>query len=130
MKPRALLFAAAGLALIGGLYFVSPKHGPNDLQTITPTGVASGHESYSLIVRKNKLAEGPAVLRVVKGDKVTIRIDSDVGEELHLHGYDLMVDLKPNVQSQFEFIADRSGRFEYELERSGIELGTMEVLPR
>ncbi len=50
------------------------------------------------------------------GDKVTILVISDVAEELHVHGYDLFLELIPGEEVDLEFIADLPGVWEVELE--------------
>jgi FtsP/CotA-like multicopper oxidase with cupredoxin domain len=95
-----------------------------------PEPVPAPTRSVSLVVRGGALAEGPATLQVTQGDTVAIRIVSDAAEQLHLHGYDLALDLEPGRPASLLFVADRTGRFEYELEHAQREIGVLEVRPR
>lgn len=52
------------------------------------------------------------------GDVVTLSIDSDVIEEIHLHGYDIFADVLPGETTTVTFTADTPGRFEIEFETS------------
>ena len=52
------------------------------------------------------------------GDVVTLTIDSDVAEEIHLHGYDIFADVVPGETTTMTFTADTPGRFEIEFETS------------
>ncbi|MCW2902655.1 MAG: hypothetical protein JWO67_4920 [Streptosporangiaceae bacterium] len=56
---------------------------------------------------------------VRRGQVVRIVITSDAAEELHLHGYDLELELKPGVTGVLRFVSDHPGVFEAELHRSG-----------
>lgn len=53
------------------------------------------------------------------GSTVTIRIDADVADHVHLHGYDVLADVGPASQAEIMFTADVPGVFEIELEDSG-----------
>lgn len=52
------------------------------------------------------------------GDVVTLTIDSDVTEEVHLHGYEIFADVVPGETTTVTFTADTPGRFEIEFETS------------
>ena len=64
---------------------------------------------------------------VATGTIFTIRVFSDVADELHVHGYDLFYELAPGVPVEVSFIADTPGIFEAELETSHILLFEIEV---
>ena len=81
-------------------------------------------------VRGGKLTAGPARVVLKAGDDVVLNVLSDRDDELHLHGYDLSMDLKAGQSARLSFRAEHSGRFEAELHRSHLQLGTLEVLPR
>lgn len=61
------------------------------------------------------------------GSVVTLRVTSDVADHVHLHGYDLMIELVPGTASELTFEATIPGVFEVELEDRGILLGNLEV---
>ena len=52
------------------------------------------------------------------GDVVTLTVDSDVPEEIHVHGYDIFADVMPDATTTMTFTADTPGRFEIEFELS------------
>jgi glucose/arabinose dehydrogenase len=64
---------------------------------------------------------------VALGSEVTISVTADVADELHLHGYDLFVDLSPGVAGEITFVAEIPGVFEAELEAAGIPVVELEV---
>lgn len=90
---------------------------------------ATGHE-FAIVVRHGKRVSGAAILRVQQGDEVTLHVTTDSADEFHLHGYNLLVKLRPNETATLHFIAKLSGRFTYELHKSDLELGALEVYPR
>lgn len=53
------------------------------------------------------------------GSTVELVLTSDVDEELHLHGYDISVDVVAGETNRVRFVADIPGVFEAELEQSG-----------
>ena len=61
------------------------------------------------------------------GDVVTLTVDSDVVEEIHLHGYDIFLDVAPDEVTTLTFTADTPGRFEIEFESSGIFIAELVV---
>lgn len=154
MNGKAMLFLVVGVVLTAGLFVFFKREVPaptvaeapvvpvaavslpiqpvlaEPIVTVPPSPTVSAAREFQLTVKGKKLIAGPEVLSVTEGDQVVIVITSDVVEELHLHGYDKSLDLKPNVPGRLAFVADRSGRFEYELEKSRVELGALEVQPK
>ena len=66
---------------------------------------------------------------VARGRIVVIRVTSDVADEVHLHGYDLSADVAPGAPATIRFTADAPGRFEIELENTGVQIAELEVRP-
>jgi len=87
-------------------------------------------KTLDVVVRNGRRVSEPAVLKVKQGDEVTLRVTSDAPDEMHLHGYDRHLKLVPGKTAVLEFNAKLSGRFTYELHKSGLELGAVEVYPR
>ena len=92
--------------------------------------LSRGATAVDLVIQQGRLVSGPGVIRVRQGDSLTLRIRCDLPEEFHLHGYDRKVMLDPATTATLQLIADHSGRFDFELEKSGTELGALEVAPR
>ncbi len=57
---------------------------------------------------------GLAVLRFKKGDRITLVWETDETTELHLHGYDIDLNLEAGHSARMEFDADFTGRFALE----------------
>ena len=94
--------------------------------TVTsPTTVPAGRVvDYSF---RGGSVTGEGRVTVKLGDQLTIRVVSDVAEEVHVHTFDLMVDLEPDAPGRITFTADIPGVHEVELERSHLRLFSLEV---
>jgi len=64
---------------------------------------------------------------VKEGTSVTLEVTSDVADEVHVHGYDLMQDVTPGAPATITFDATIPGVFEVELEELGRQLLTLQV---
>jgi heme/copper-type cytochrome/quinol oxidase subunit 2 len=64
-----------------------------------------------------------------KGDQVRLKVQSDVADEIHVHGYDVKKDVEAGGSVQFDFKATIEGRFEIELENAGTQIANLEVSP-
>ena len=85
---------------------------------------------FDIVVQQGKRVSGPGVLKVQQGEDVTLHITTDSADEFHLHGYNLLVQLRPHQTATLHFVAKLAGRFTYELHKSDLELGALEVYPR
>lgn len=65
--------------------------------------------------------------RVPVGETVTLRVTSDVADHVHLHGYDVLVDVAAGETAELTFDATIPGVFEAELEDARIPLVELEV---
>ena len=61
------------------------------------------------------------------GSTVGVIVEADVEEQVHIHGYDLLVDVGPGNPVDLSFLADSPGTFEIELEQSGRFLFEIQV---
>jgi len=66
---------------------------------------------------------------VKQGRKVKLVVTSALADHVHLHGYDLMVDVAPGAPGTIDFTAAAPGRFEIELEDRGLPIADLEVRP-
>jgi heme/copper-type cytochrome/quinol oxidase subunit 2 len=94
----------------------------------TTTAEAERRE-LRVTVRDARPVGGVQHLTVSKGEEVKVRVESDVADEIHVHGYDLMVDVAAGGEAEIEFQATIVGRFEVELEERGTPIGELEVRP-
>ncbi len=68
-------------------------------------------KTVELVVRNRKLVGGQKVFRVTEGDTVILRWRVDKPAEIHLHGYNLKVVVKPGKPAELTFKAKAAGRF-------------------
>lgn len=142
MNKNALLFLGLAAAILVGLFYglrgAQPTSAPSPAAVATaPVVIAqpatvevAKPQLFELVVAKGKLVSGPPTIQVREGDEVQLQITSDQADELHMHGYDLHLSLKPNTPATLTFKAEHSGRFDYELHHAHTELGTLEVQPQ
>jgi len=91
---------------------------------------AAQSNTLDIVVKGGRRISDQAILKVKKGEDVTLRITSDVADEFHLHGYNLHVVLLPDKMATLKFTAKLTGRFPFEFHKSGLELGALEVFPQ
>ena len=142
----------AGLAALAVAFFVlSPGETKNDTagtatEPSPATSTAGGYEpatttaapaaarqpQFTVIrVRGGKPVGGVRTIKVTSGERVRIEVQSpDSADEVHLHGYDIMRDLKAGGRVRFVFKADAEGIFEMELESSHTPVAKIAVQPR
>lgn len=141
MNKNPILFAVAGLLLIGGIGYVvmQSKPTPTDSMsqagnnetplTVEESGTASpgGETSESgetpalegvveVTVEASSFKFSPAEIRVKKGDTVRVTVKNILGvHDWILEGYDEVgtKQLKVNESETVEFVADKAGTFEY-----------------
>jgi hypothetical protein len=70
----------------------------------------------TIVIEHGKPVGGIAQLTYNKGEPVRFRVDSDVSDEVHMHGYDIMKDVEAGGSVSFDFPATIEGVFEAELE--------------
>ncbi|MEX2211008.1 MAG: hypothetical protein WD689_04515 [Gaiellaceae bacterium] len=80
-------------------------------------------------IRDGRPRGGIQRLTVERRERVRIVVRSDVADHVHVHGYDLMRDVAPGRQATIGFRATIVGRFEIELEDSGVLIAELEVRP-
>ena len=137
------IFLVVGAGLLAALFVLfrpapTPEPSAPAADAAAPGSPAPGVASTAvpepviaeLRVREGRLESGPTVVKARAGDEVLLRIVIDRVDELHLHGYDLSVSLQPGIVGELRFVADRAGRFDFELHHSHAELGAVEVQPK
>ena len=155
MNPdfRKVALIAAGLGLLVSLYFALRPGDDNEaastttaVTTTAPTTTeappatteappATTTEAATAPVQVDVVVvggepQGGIVRESVDLDSaVVLTVTSDVADEVHLHGYDLMADVAPGAPATIRFTADAPGRFEIELENTGVQIAELEVRP-
>ena len=155
MNPdfRKVALIAAGLGLLVSLYFAlrpgDDKEAASTTTAVTTTAPttteappatteappATTTEAATAPVQVDVVVvggepQGGIVRESVDLDSaVVLTVTSDVADEVHVHGYDLMADVAPGAPATIRFTADAPGRFEIELEGTGVQIAELEVRP-
>lgn len=131
----ALLALTVGLAACGGKDDAPPTPSTETETPVTTTDMQtettdSAAPKVVRITVTNGLPAGGIVRQSVgKGDRVVIVVDSDVSDEIHVHGYDLKKDVTAGGTARIPFRATIPGRFEVELEGRGTQIAELTVSP-
>ena len=99
---------------------------PASVAPTTEAPVSADGSVIELVVVEGELVGGARRESVPLGEEVTIRVSGAGADEVHVHGYDLFVELSGG-SGELAFTADIPGVFEVELEGSGTLLVQMEV---
>jgi hypothetical protein len=123
-------FIAVGALVVAALWLLYRPQAPEAPAPVPEKAVAVPEKAFDLVVKGGKLVSGEGLMQVHRGERVSLRIQSDSKDELHLHGYDLKAPILPGETAHLQFTADRTGRFGLELHKAHGELGTLEVYPQ
>jgi hypothetical protein len=86
------------------------------LPIATRSAMAQASPAQDLIVqiKNRKVDSDKQVIRTLQGSVVDVTFIADELMELHLHGYDLTIEVVPTVPKVMHFTADIAGRFPIE----------------
>jgi hypothetical protein len=73
------------------------------------------------------ISEGEDHVVIARGTEIELTVVADVGDEVHIHFYDVRADVTPTDAAVIRFVADVPGIFEVELEDSHLQLLEIEV---
>jgi hypothetical protein len=139
--PRSVALAAGVSLLLAGFGLAACGGGGNGEATDTTATETTATQSTTqttppaqptaIAIRVvGGVPKGGIVRRAVKqGDRVVIVVNSDVADEVHVHGYDLMRDVAAGGTVRIPFQANLPGRFEIELESRGVQIADLTVNP-
>ena len=125
VSRRACLLHAGALLFLAAGWLLDPR----------PAAAQTGKSrSFALDIHKGQVAAEKKTVRVSEGDRVELNWTTDKAVVLHLHGYDLRLDLKRGASGTMTFKAHTAGRFPLGIHgSSGHGHGALlylEVLPR
>ena len=83
----------------------------------------------TIVVENGEPVGGVEELEYDAGEEVAFRVESDVADEIHVHGYDLMKDVEAGGSVDFSFPAEIEGIFEVELEGRKEQIAEIRVNP-
>ena len=111
----------------------SQPPGTSGTQTAAPTAVASGvasdsaQQTINVTVAGGKVSGPTGLVKVAKGTRLRITVTSDAADEVHVHVYDLRQAVSANASASVEFVADKPGVIEVELESAKLVLARLEI---
>lgn len=92
-------------------------------------GAGAGGAGPTIVIRSGEPVGGVEELEYSAGDQVRFQVESDVADEVHVHGYDLMEDISAGGKVAFDFAAEIEGIFEVELEGRREQIAELRVNP-
>ena len=123
--------ALAAVALVAALSACGTSE-----KTVTDDAAATGAAAKSpepraptIVVRNGEPVGGIQELEYSAGDQIRFNVKSDVADEIHVHGYDLMQDVPKGGEVSFDFPAAIEGIFEVELEGRREQIAELRVNP-
>ncbi|HEX4929955.1 MAG TPA: hypothetical protein VFV62_04530 [Gaiellaceae bacterium] len=149
MSPdfRKVALAAAALGLLLSLFIaLRPDDGEDAATTTTTVATTTAPATTDTEPPATTAPEPPDVvtiriavasdtapkvrhLSVKQGRKVEIVVTSELADEVHVHGYDLMAEVAPGTPVTIAFTAAAPGLFEIELEEHHLPIAELEVRP-
>jgi len=129
-----IALAVGSIAALVVLFVVLSGGSDNKSNTSTVGKPSSGTTAAApkpavIDVRGGKPAGGIKKLTYTKGDQVSFRVNSDVADEIHVHGYDFHKDVPAGGSVSFSFPATIEGVFVIELEAKGEQIAQLTVKP-
>jgi hypothetical protein len=128
MSGRTRLAVLAGLIAVAVVAFaIARSGGSND----NNKGGGAGAATRPRVIRvvKGKPLGGIQKIEVKQGSPVRLVVESDVADEVHIHGYDFHKDVARGGSVRFDFPAKISGAFVIELENAKQQIAELEVTP-
>ena len=110
MNSNTVRAAIGGVVVIVAVVLLIVLGGGGSGSSDTTKGVTT------IAIKNGKPVGGIAQLTYNEGEEVRFVVDSDVSDEVHMHGYDIMKDVKAGGSVSFAFQATIEGVFEAELE--------------
>lgn len=136
---KKIIFIALSIVVLASLFIImKPRTVSHETEaTVThETNSAAvlnsqaGIVKVDLVVKNNQIVNGSDIIKASEGDTITINAIADVTDEIHIHGLDKHLELEANKPGSVIFKADKSGRFEFELEGAKKDLGVIEIQPK
>ena len=87
---------------------------------------------FHVVIKDGKVTDDQGTIKMVQGDNVTLNFSSDEIHHLHIHGYDIEVEVGPGSHAMVDFDATATGRFPVEIHGSSHHhaLFYLEVYPK
>ena len=136
----ALLVAGVAIAIVAFVVLKPDDTKKSDTTANTTTTVTTAGGKKKKVkpapppvpvvnVKNGKPVGGIKKITVNKGDQARFTVNSDVSDEIHVHGYDFHKDVKAGGKVSFSFPAKMDGEYVVELESRGEQIASLVVNP-
>lgn len=109
----------------------SPLPSPSAGSSAAPVGSAvpsdNAQQTISLTVSGGKVTGQTGRVKVALGTRVRLTVTSDAADEIHVHVYDLTQEVSAGASASIEFVADKPGVVDVELERATLTLTRLAI---
>ena len=99
------------------------------VETDTTTTETAKPTVVSIVVVDGVPKDGIVRESVNEGDRVVLVVNSDVADEIHVHGYDISREVAAGGTARLPFTTTIPGQFEVELESRGVPIADLTVNP-
>ena len=109
------------------LHFKEAGHTMVDVIIVAPGATSASYSEHDhgsptiqvhVVIEDGKVPDGQGAIKMVQGDNVTLHFSSDETHHLHIHGYDIEVEVSPGSHTMVDFNATATGRFPVEIHGS------------
>jgi hypothetical protein len=110
----------------------TPQQQVQGTATASPTATGQARaepQPVKIVVQGGEPKGGVKKLELSQGDQAVFTVQSDVADEIHVHGYDFKKDVPKGGSVGFDFPAKITGVFEVELENAGVQIASLTVNP-
>jgi hypothetical protein len=147
-QTRTVVIGAAAVAVAVALFIVlqgsdedddgatSPKTTAVEQQASGDASQGGGNqqepqepEVATIVVRDGQPVGGAQELEFAKGERIRFTVESDIADEVHLHGYDVTENVDAGGKVTFDVSATIEGVFEAESHHSGAQIAEITVTP-
>jgi hypothetical protein len=101
-------------------------NGGGEKDTTTTTAEA---KVPTIVIKDGEPVGGIEELSFNEGDEIRFEVESDADWEIHLHGYDIPMDVKAGGSVEFDVPATFEGVFEVEIEETATPIAEITVNP-
>jgi hypothetical protein len=137
--PALIAVAGVVIAVVVFLFVANDDTADKETETTTPaatqpTEPADGADEPKADVPVIEIKDGEPVggvaeFEVVEGDNINFIVRSDADYEIHLHTYDVMMDVPAGGEVEFDVPADIGGVIEAEIEDTAVPIAEISVVP-
>lgn len=146
MSRQARIALIVGAIALAGVLFLVLRPGDDDSSTRVATAPAQTTTAQepkpepkpkpdpepkpeTIVFKGGEVKGGVRDLEFEKGGTIEFVVTSDVAEEVHLHGYDVSMDVSAGGKVEFDVPAKLEGKFEVEMEHSLTPIAEVSVVP-